>query len=458
MKRIGIISLVILIFVTSVCPLGAAWIFHTDGSIIEGKIVRQTATRVTVKLPDGKKRTIEGRDIMRIRERDTVRKDVYVLNTADGSLFVTNIVDETAKRLIARASLFSPEETSYEKDTFIAAQSRRSCAIEGIAGANDLSLEWAASPEDKSYMIFTAAENGAFTLAGKSERAQFVLKNLKGNSPYDVMIGVIDSKGKFHVSDEAARFMTGNKRPAAPENLRCVRNSKGGFDLTWDTSSDDDGSIAEYRVYSVKGASRTVIGSPVDAAFTFPETVEDGALNLRVSAVDDRGTESLLSEPVVSRETRVADFGVRPFYMYPVRSLRDYYAYGCGAFFNAGRENIFTRGTYFGFALGGAHLAGKSDRKADLFAALLEAGYGKRVRGPFALSATLSAGAGYYSGKTYGSSFQRYVPVGMVSISPEYHAGSGSVSLSAGCAAFSDRRKLRVSPVVSLGVSVSIER
>lgn len=458
MKRIGIFNIIILLFVTSVLPLSAAWIFHTDGSIIEGKIVRQTATRVTVKLPDGTKRTIEGRDIMRIRERETVRKDVYVFNIEDGSLFVTNIVDETAKRLITRASLSSPEEITYDRNKFIAAQSRRPCAIEGIAGANDLSLEWAASPEDKSYMIFTAPDGGAFTLAVKSDRAQYVLKNLKGNSSYNVIVGIIDTEGKFHVSDEAARFATGNKRPAPPANLKCARNAKGGFDLTWDPSSDDDGSIAEYRVYSVKGLSRTVIGSPSDAAFTFPETAEDGALTLRVSAVDDRGTESVLSEPVQSRDTRVTEFSFRSTYFAPVRALRDRYTYGYGAFFAAGRGGLFTKGVYLGASLGGIRFTGRNRYKADLFAASIECAYGKEIRAPFILSGTVLLGGGYYTGKNDGTSFQRYVPLAGVCVTPAVKIGSGKIYCAAGCFGFLDKRKIRFAPTATAGVTATIER
>ncbi len=451
--------LIILLFVFfGIVPVKAAWLFKTDGSIIEGKIIRQTATRVTIKMKEGGVRTIEGNDILRIREKNVVKKEVYLHIRSDGSLIQSNIVDETALKIITRKSIASPDEVAYKKEDVIIAEKRQSCVIEGIAGSNDISLEWNRSENDRTYMIYTAKEGHSFVCVDRTDREQYIIKGLSGSTVYDVMIGIIDSEGTFRVSETPVRFATGNVRPAKPENLRCTKNSKGGFDLSWDPSTDGDGSIAGYRVYSVKGTSRNLIGSPDNEAFTFPMTADGEILSLRVSSVDNKGTESPLSEPVQSRDSRIADFGFRAAYFMPVRSLRDRYLYGYGASFTAGRRGLFVRGSYVGVAFGGIRFAGKSDRKADLFSASVEAGYTHDIRGMFSIAGLLSAGAGNYSGSDNGQSFQRHVPVMSAVVSPGFRSGRGFVYLSAGCFSFVERGKFRCAPVVSAGVTVSLER
>ncbi|MEW6528043.1 MAG: hypothetical protein AB1444_15410 [Spirochaetota bacterium] len=84
-------------------------IFLKDGSIIEGDIVKETDKAMDVKLPDGKKMTIQRKDILRTLVSTSYKTKMYIMKN-DKTVVPVYIVEEDNERYVCRKELQSAEE------------------------------------------------------------------------------------------------------------------------------------------------------------------------------------------------------------------------------------------------------------------------------------------------------------------------------------------------------------
>jgi len=90
-------------------------IFLKDGSIVEGKVIKETDAELQVELTDGTNRNFFRKDIIRTIYHDTY-KNLKYLNKMDGSVITVYLVDEDKTSYTYRLKLDSPDEVRISKD------------------------------------------------------------------------------------------------------------------------------------------------------------------------------------------------------------------------------------------------------------------------------------------------------------------------------------------------------
>jgi hypothetical protein len=453
MKR----SLLFFLLVTCTTPARAAFLFHADGQILEGKIVKQTAMSVTFKVKNQKPRLINGYDIIRIREKLTITRGVTVFDRARGILFTSNIVDASESKYVFRKDFDKPDEVVLPRADTIVAKGTHGIPVEGIAGSHDIALEWEKFPDAVTYLVFAAAEGGDASLVAKTDRPQCVIGPFRGSVGYRIYLCYIDAVGSLFVQKEPVRFETENSLPSIPANLASVKGLSDTYSLTWDPAQDDDGSIVRYDVYIKKDATFVKMGSSDWNGFVTPSLYGSGPFVFAVRAIDNKGAVSGISEAIPSRQDRVYGFNAEMVMYFPVRSLRDSYTYGYGARIGVTRKGIFAQEVSIGCAVAANHFAGKGERKADLFPVLISCSYERPLGGGLLLGGRLDGGASYFGGRNgAGKSFQRYLPTGVFSLQAGYVTGRARLFLSAGTLALYDRGTVCLAVEGAIGASISI--
>lgn len=111
-----IVSLIVIIFAIALSlPLFAESIFLKDGSIIEGDIIKETDKAMDVKLPDGKKMTIQRKDVLRTLLSNAYKTKMYIMKN-DKTVLPVYIVEEDNDKYVCRKDLYSTDEFVVNKD------------------------------------------------------------------------------------------------------------------------------------------------------------------------------------------------------------------------------------------------------------------------------------------------------------------------------------------------------
>ncbi|HRZ27778.1 MAG TPA: hypothetical protein P5346_03260 [Spirochaetota bacterium] len=96
-------------------PIFAESVFVKDGSIIEGKIIRESERDILLKRSDGHETSIPRSGVMRVVYHDQYKKPVE-LHKSDGKKIKGYIVDENRDDYIMRTALNSPDEITVKKN------------------------------------------------------------------------------------------------------------------------------------------------------------------------------------------------------------------------------------------------------------------------------------------------------------------------------------------------------
>jgi len=147
------VKLVLLLSFVLIVPsaISAEYIFHADGTIIEARIIRQTATSVTVRLKNGHTRTIKGSDILRIREKLLVKKNIRMFDLENGKVIQANLVDEFPSSYTFRYNLANPDEFSFKKDNLLFLDAPLALTPTVIPGSRDAEIIWDSQPSISRY-------------------------------------------------------------------------------------------------------------------------------------------------------------------------------------------------------------------------------------------------------------------------------------------------------------------
>lgn len=174
-------------------------------------------------------------------------------------------------------------------------------------GDAKVTLEWydlADLVEDlEGYRIYIS-ENGKMPITIDSEENRFTVTGLTNKVPYTFYVTALDTSGNESQPSESLTVTPkapDHEAPSIPSQLQAVAGEEG-ITVTWAKVPEDDLSYYNLHLSKDNGATWE---EPVNVgntlAYTLKEPVSGVKYSFRISAVDESGNESELSDPVKVR-------------------------------------------------------------------------------------------------------------------------------------------------------------
>ncbi|HPA73949.1 MAG TPA: hypothetical protein PKY31_16880 [Spirochaetota bacterium] len=265
-------------------------VFLKDGRIINGAIVGDAATSITVKKADGKREVISRGDIMRILYTELNMGKIYV-QKRDGKSVTAYMVDEDRTTYTFRKELYSPEEFTLNRADVLFIAERNPSGLKGEAETDRVKLEWFPSYDPmKRYNIYIKKKGESYALADTSRKNSHILTGLSSNTDYAARVTGVDREDAETTPSNEFKFLTKNVPPSRPGSVEKKPEATGALRITWGGSVDSDGKVTGYRLYSELKGKRTKVGETGKTEYV----VQDAPRykTVEVVAVDDRGDES----------------------------------------------------------------------------------------------------------------------------------------------------------------------
>ncbi|HOP29827.1 MAG TPA: fibronectin type III domain-containing protein [Spirochaetota bacterium] len=339
--------------------LNAETVFLKDGSIIEGRIISDSAGTVAVKDKDNKTRTVQRVNIMRILYTDLYMGKVYVQKT-DGKNIIAYMVDEDRDTYTFRRELFNPEEFKLRRDQVLFMARGNPSGLEGEPDTDHVSLKWFPPYNQvRKYKIYIKGPGDkSYSVADETGSKSITLKKLKSNTKYQLYVTAIDSAGDESLPSNELSITTKNIPPSDPDVNPAEKLPGGDYKITWKESTDPDGKLAGYRVYKKLDGSETVISDTKKTEYTLSKNEEYDSIY--IAAYDDLKGESDRSPVFLGRFPRIG-VSIRAAYLYPMGKLKDLADYGYGAVVKYEMSNYFMQQLELSAELGFFYLQGGGD-------------------------------------------------------------------------------------------------
>jgi hypothetical protein len=285
------------------CPLSAEHIFLDDGSILNGKIIRESSSEITVKLDDGKTKTVPSARIMR-----TIFYDLYIgkifVNKTDGTVLEAYMVDEDQKYYTFRKELYKPEEFRVKRGEVLFIARKNPTNLTGEFRDESITAKW--NPpfnKVKSYNVYLRAGSGTYSLYRETAATSCVIGKLQGNTSYKVKVTAVDAEEYESLPSNEITVGTPNNPPEPPSRVRLEKKTvsdsrtAGKTDsitakLSWEAASDVDGKVLSYNVYLVKRGEYRLVTSTNLTAFEVTGLDPQENSSFIVRAVDNTNAES----------------------------------------------------------------------------------------------------------------------------------------------------------------------
>ncbi len=298
MKLKTIVISVILGFALA-APLSAEFVFITDGSILQGKIVGDTAGSITFAAKSGETKVIPRSKIMRILYTEFYMGKIFV-NKIDGSVLEVYMVDEDTNSYTFRKDINKPVEFVLKREEVLFTTRTNPVGLTGKAESETISIEWKAPYTPvKHYKVYikSSKEYALYSEPwGKSE----TLKGLKSNTEYKIKVTALDKDGIESMPSNEIKVTTLNIAPNPPEKITVKKkisdnDGKMSVVVAWNNSIDIDGKIKSYKIYQKnKSEAYTTSKNEYEINDLDPKIV----YTFSVSAVDDSNMESEKSKKV----------------------------------------------------------------------------------------------------------------------------------------------------------------
>jgi len=310
--------------------LSADYIYLKDGSIIHGKLLKDGKDSISVRDKDNRVRIIKRSDVMRINFTEMVIGKVYV-QKRDGTSLTAYLVEQDQINYIFRMDLLKADEISISRKDILFIAEKNPSGLKGTADADSISLSWF-PPYDqvKEYRLYVkTGVNGKYSLAGTAYNKSFLLKKLKSNTTYSIIVTSIDMTGYESAPSNEIKITTKNISPEPPSDITVSENPSGGYNLVWNESSDADGKIIGYRIYRLTDGKESCISDQKKNAFHLPDYSNKDSIF--IASYDDKGFESVRKR-VLFPDMRVIEFDIMPAYIYPLGDFSKmvYPGYGLG--------------------------------------------------------------------------------------------------------------------------------
>jgi hypothetical protein len=433
-RRIIITVTIIFLFIAGA---HAEFVFKKDGAIIQGKVVGESGTSVTILMPDKKREIIPRKDIMRILYTDLYMGKVY-LRMTNGETQEGYVVDEDQKSYIVRKEINNPDEMTILRAKVMYIARSNPTDLVGTANRYEIQLKWNAPyiPGKKYFIYLKKSGDADFIKADEVAGTKHILAKLMSSTTYRIYITSIDGAGIESLPSEQIEVTTLNNPPTAPgeirkEKMESIDPGKSGINVSWNPSTDSDGEIAEYRIFKIPNNGDDVRLATTEKTELFiSDTDLTDSYRIRIVAVDNKGAES---ESAVLA-TRMAFIGgktpfirIRPLFVYPFGKMGKIYGAGFGSGIGVFASDFIFQNSQIGIETGYIYWTGrKSDFKyMNMIPFQLSFGYHFFATEHLLFTPSISAGMVYMSTRYKNAAFvmttkDAIEPIAAISLSCEY--------------------------------------
>jgi hypothetical protein len=245
----------VVVISATVSQARAEYVFKKDGAIIEGKIIAEGGTSITIMTLDKKRQTFQRKDIMRVLYTKLYMGKVFIRMTT-GETQEGYVVDEDQDNYFVRKDITKPEEITIQRVKVMFIARSNPTDLIGAATQHEITLKWSAPyiPGKKYRVYIKGPKETEFAKPIEISGTSYTISKLKSNSAFRVYITSVDGEGIESLPSEHIEVTTLNIPPTAPGEIQkeTVENSdptKAGLNMKWAPSIDADGEIVEYRVY-----------------------------------------------------------------------------------------------------------------------------------------------------------------------------------------------------------------
>lgn len=359
-KSITAAAALIIFTAVSEMPLLAEAVFLKDGSIVDGTIVSDGATSVTIRTDGKKTKQIPRSDIMRILYTELKMGKIYI-QKRDGKGIVAYMVDEDRASYTFRMELYSPEEFTLKRSDvlFMAEKNPSGLQVDGAVGTDRVTLTWL-PPYDavKKYNVYIKkSDKDKYELIDSSGSKSVTLKNLSSNTKYFLIVTSVDSTNYESSPSNELKITTKNVPPEKPAGI--IREMKGAkVTVKWSEVKDPDGKVKAYNIYSVDDKGK--IATVKKPEYQVPGDVS--VFKLEISAEDDLGSESPKVRVSMPMQLVVS---AAPSVFILTGDLGEMFDPGYGGMFNIGFRNLFFQNFEAGLNGGYYTFKGKDEKNSD---------------------------------------------------------------------------------------------
>ncbi len=383
----------------------AEYIFMKDGSIVEGKIVSDTASSIKMATRSGEERIIQRSNILRILYTELKMGKIYI-QKRDGESVVAYMVDEDRNSYTFRKDLYKVQEFKLQRSEVLFMAEKNPSGLKGKPDTESVQLTWL-PPYDavKQYNIYyTKNKSEKHKYATSTTAKDHNLTGLTSNTTYYIIVTSVDSDNYESSPSNELKVTTKNIPPDAPQGIKVkVKKDKSGkkmnIHLAWRSGVDADGKVREYRIYE-RGIDKP--HSTTRTQYDFSNLNPDRVYTYNITSIDDMNSESSYSRNVNSYDYAGYNLMVEPYYIYPLGRFSKVHKYGYGALVLADRIDTLFEGMEFGIAAGywsykGANFETSKLESSFMIPVMLTAGYRFNPISRLNIMPRFMAGASYNS-------------------------------------------------------------
>ncbi len=338
---------------TLASPLTAEFVFITDGSILQGNVIGDTAGAITFAVKNGGTKVIPRNKIMRILYTEFYMGKIFV-NKIDGTVIEVYMVDEDTNTYTFRKDITKPVEFIIKREEVLFTTRTNPVGLTGKASSETISIEWKAPYTPvRHYKVYVRSGN-EYKLYSEPSGKSETLKGLKGNTDYKIKVTAIDKDGIESMPSNEIKIKTLNIPPNPPEKIKVKReveknNKKMSANISWAKANDVDGKIKSYKIYQLDKKEPYIANSnnyevknlnPEDTYFFY------------LTAIDDFNEESDKSRRVSTYDYKGYNISIQPNYIVPFGTFKKVHKYGYGGLLSGTRENTFFEDFEIGASIG----------------------------------------------------------------------------------------------------------
>jgi hypothetical protein len=363
-KTAAVLLLNLIIILLLSIPLSAEFIFLKTGEILEGSIISDSAKTLVLKTKENKTVNVSRDSIMRILYTKLKMGKIFI-QKRDGEGIVAFIVDEDQETYTFRKELYQPEEFTLNRGDvlFMAEKNPSGLKVDGETGTDSVSLVWL-PPYDvvKKYNVYIKEDKAAqYKITDTAKGKSVTLKNLLSNRTYYLTVTSVDGDGYESSPSNELVIKTKNVPPYPVKNISLIKNSDGSGLLSWDKTSDPDGTVQKYRIYGETGNEKNLLNET--ASLTSTVKNYQGIDIIYVTAVDEMNGESEDSLLFLINNGLV--LSINPGMIFPVGKFADIAGPGYGASVSVMYMGLFKMPLEAGVESGFYNLSGRDNLESD---------------------------------------------------------------------------------------------
>lgn len=360
-----VLSIVLILFISA--PAGAEYIFLKDGAIVEGRIIGETSSTVTLLLSDGKRMRYSRGNIMRTLYTNLYMGKVFVHKT-DGKVIEAYMVDEDQESYTFRMFLYKPEEFFIKRNEVLFIARKNPTGLTGKADTESIEIKWRPpyNPVEHYNVYIKTSGKEEYKMAGETGDKDFTIKGLKSNTTYFIIVTAVDEENYESLPSNEIKIKTLNIPPENPKNIITKMLPVAGgksikINLKWESVHDPDGKIKAYRVFIQTKEGYKLIGETKSTEYTTDTLVKDRDYFFHVRSVDDSGDESKDSGLASTLQFPGTLFSIRTGSIMPMGDFSKMLEPGYGAVFSLMLKDLFLRNLDTGLEAGFFLFPGKDE-------------------------------------------------------------------------------------------------